>query len=457
MSGRIAVNALQFAPSPKQVDGLLAVPIDIESIDATLYFDAVAQRAEAEVHVEFLHGICDGYPIFDLRQTIGEAWLDGEAIDPARLAHHDFGAGPDARLRIIEKQCKAGSAHTLRLRYPLQVPDAPPAGSRLPALEWRPEGVHFRFGFTDLAPGRYLDAWLPANLIYDQFQLDIGITITGTAEKHAAIHNGNWSTQVAANRWWIEYRRYSTAFSPMLELHPALLVRSRVADVMLPVSGKKVTIEIWKDAGNRTSLGRLLPKIAAWLSQFENTMGRYVHGKRFVVFLQERGGMEYDGGCTSSIDALFHEVFHSWWARGLKPATQNDGWIDEAWTIYCDESPDEMTAIDWSAPPVILCPENEWSRLTPRDSYSAGPQFFRGLAHLLGSPRELHARMEAFYKAHAPGFITTAALHEHLMKAHPLMTPAFERFVYGRLTLPATADAGAGTRTSQRHGSGAGR
>jgi hypothetical protein len=27
----------------------------------------------------------------------------------------------------------------------------------------------FNFGFTDLGAGRYLESWVPANLIFDQF------------------------------------------------------------------------------------------------------------------------------------------------------------------------------------------------------------------------------------------------------------------------------------------------
>ena len=47
---------------------------------------------------------------------------------------------------------------------------------------------------------------------------------------------------------------------------------------------------------------------------------------RFVAFIIQ-GGMEYDGGCTSSLGALRHEAYHSWWGRGVKPASQADGMV----------------------------------------------------------------------------------------------------------------------------------
>ncbi len=451
-----AVTNFHLAPPPKRVDGLWAVPIDIQSIDATIYLDVARANAEAEVYLEFIHGEKTGCPVFDLRQPIAEAWFDGAPIPSQKLAQHDFGAGPDGHLRILEARCRPGSSHTLRLRYPLGLPAAPPVGGRLPALTWIPGlGVRFTFGFSDLAPGRYLDSWLPANLIYDQYSVDIGLTVTGTSEPHTAIHNGNWATQVALNRWWIEYRRHSTALSPMLELHPRRLLRRSTGQTTLPVSRKTITIEVWKDVQDSTQTGRLIKNVAAWLADHERAMGRYLHGDRFVVFLQDNGGMEYDGACTTSLSALYHEVFHSWWARGLKPASQNDGWIDEAWTVYCDEFPDNAVPIDWSAPPVTLSPGHPWWRSTPRESYREGVRLFAGIAHLLGSSAKLHKLMCAFYKANAPGFVSTAALQQHLCAANPQIESAFARFVYGRPIAPPTPDAAPKTRNSQPRGSGA--
>ena len=137
---------LHMAPPPVRIDGLWAVPIDIQSVDATLYFDAARCQATADVYLEFIHGEKKGCPVFDLRQSIAELWLDGKLLDPARAAHHDFGAGPGHGMRILEAVCKPGSAHTLRLRYGLTDPEAPAVGSRLPALTWIP-GLGVRFNF----------------------------------------------------------------------------------------------------------------------------------------------------------------------------------------------------------------------------------------------------------------------------------------------------------------------
>ncbi|MGH8558750.1 MAG: hypothetical protein ACRESZ_15115 [Methylococcales bacterium] len=82
-----------LAPPSKTVDGLLSVPIDIESINAVFTFDGAAQTAIVDATIVYTVGPTAGNPIFDLRQNITEAWVDGAVFPVAQLAHHDFGAG----------------------------------------------------------------------------------------------------------------------------------------------------------------------------------------------------------------------------------------------------------------------------------------------------------------------------------------------------------------------------
>lgn len=151
--------------------------------------------------LEFTMGPQDGNPIFDLRQTITDAWLDGATISPDKLAQHDFGGGSHAELRILETLLTAGSTHTLRVRYTLDIPQASQAGSYQPQLTWNPgPRLVFNFGFTDLGAGRYLEAWIPANLIFDQFELNLEIQIVNTAIPHVVLTNGQ-VTELATNHW----------------------------------------------------------------------------------------------------------------------------------------------------------------------------------------------------------------------------------------------------------------
>ena len=85
--------------------------------------------------------------------------------------------------------------------------------------------------------------------------------------------------------------------------------------------------------GRRRPGARARPTSGSWLAYTAARYGPWVHGDTFWAFVWGPGrGMEYDGATTASVPALEHEVFHSWFGRGVKPARAADGWIDEAWT-----------------------------------------------------------------------------------------------------------------------------
>ncbi|HEV2835890.1 MAG TPA: hypothetical protein VGW58_11265, partial [Pyrinomonadaceae bacterium] len=91
-------------------------------IQAKLVFNVGTQTASAETTVSYTVGPTAGNPIFDLRQVIQQAWVDGSAFNTSNMDHHDFGGGPFAKLRVIQTQQQAGSAHVLKLKYDLAVP-----------------------------------------------------------------------------------------------------------------------------------------------------------------------------------------------------------------------------------------------------------------------------------------------------------------------------------------------
>ena len=59
-----------LAPPPKRVDGLWAVPVDIQNITVSLTFDAATNSGTGDATMEFKMGRYAGCPIFDLRQNI---------------------------------------------------------------------------------------------------------------------------------------------------------------------------------------------------------------------------------------------------------------------------------------------------------------------------------------------------------------------------------------------------
>ena len=420
-----------LAPPGKTVDGLAAVPIDIQHITASLIFDGAASTGSGDVTLDFIVGPGGGCPIFDLRQTITAVWLDGVPLAVADVALHDFGGGAGAELRVANSVLAASSSHTLRVTYTLGTPQASTAGSYQPAMTWTagPRLV-FNFGFTDLGPGRYLEAWIPANLIFDQFDMTIDLQVINTPIAHTPITNGT-VTVLGTNHWSMAFPARFTALSPLLEVRAGDTVTSQTGSVVLPISGAAITIEVWKLTSSTTDLAARVTEIAGFLTANEISSGTYVHGSRFVAFFNV-GGMEYEGGTTTSVGPLRHETFHSWWGRGVKPAGQADGWWDEAWTVYNDNGASGSTPFNFTNPPVELSSRNPWTRLTPGASYSSGERVFQGAAALM-SAASLRTHMSDFYTSRRPRPATTPDLEAFLVSrsGQATLVDGFHRFVYG--------------------------
>jgi hypothetical protein len=421
-----------LAPPPVTVGGRTAVPIDISTVTGALRFDGATGTATGDVTIEFVVGPTTGSPIFDLRQSVTGGWLDGVSVTPAQIPTLDLGGGPGAELRVLDRVLAADSAHTLRLTYALGPPSSPAGGSYPPALVWSAgPRLRFTFGFTDLAAARYLESWLPANLIWDQYAIGLELIVTGTAVAHRPITNGAVTT-LGVNHWRVDYPSRFTAFSPMLEIRATDTLVASTRAVTLPVSGSTVTIEAIRLASSPTvDLNAALTNLASWLPANELAIGRYLHADRFTAFLIQ-GGMEYDGGCTATAESLEHEAYHSWWGRGVKPAAQRDGWWDEAWNVYHDNGGAGVQPYDFTEPPVQLSPRNPYSRVTPSAAYSAGERFFAGAAALT-SPAALTAWMGEFYRAHLDRPVTTEDLEAHLVARSGAvdLVDAFHRWVYG--------------------------
>lgn len=420
-----------LAPPAKTVDGLLAVSIDIQSIDALFTFDGSALTALADATITYTVGPTAGNPIFDLRQTITQAWLDGVLFPVAQLAHRNLGVGAFTDLRVIESVQTAGSVHTLRVQYPLAMPNSQLISGYLPAIEWSAgPKLRFVFGLSDLKRARYAEAWLPANLIFDQFSLALEIQLVSTLAAHSLLTNGAVTT-LGANHWRIDFPARFTALSPLLEIRASDTLEQQTDTVVLPVSGKTVTLEASKPTGSAVDLGAQISTLKTLLADNENAYGPYLHENRFIAFFNGTGGMEYEGGTTTSTGALLHETFHSWYARGIKPASQADGWWDEGFTSFHDEGADDALPFDFADPPVLLCSRDPWQRNTPANSYEDGKRFWKGMASLLGVT-QLNMLMKELYLAYQGNPVSTAMIEEFLLchSGNPQLVDAFHRFVY---------------------------
>jgi hypothetical protein len=84
------------------------------------------------------------------------------------------------------------------------------------------------------------------------------------------------------------------------------------------------------------------------------------------------GGMEYAGATVTNENALEHELFHSYFARGVTPADGNAGWIDEALASWRDGGYRRLTTLNGSSSMANHAP---YTRKTDAAAYGFGAQF----------------------------------------------------------------------------------
>ncbi|MFO7564818.1 MAG: hypothetical protein R6X02_19395 [Enhygromyxa sp.] len=423
--------ALMHAPAPVEIDGLTAVPIDILELEAELSFDVAAATAFAQGTLRFALGEAGGMPIFDLRQTPETLRLDGRLLAPDQLARQDFGVGVDFGFRILEVELAPCSVHELEFAYPLTTPQAPLAVG--PRFASGPDRVYFDLSFSDLEPGRYLESWLPANMPWDRHPISLAVTLTQAGAAHALLSNATVD-EVAPHGWQLEFPATTTAMDPMLVLIPIDELDSQTG-VHRAVNGQAIPYAVHVNTQIPSSAAIVATEVTGDLDEFVTILGDFAHPELTVYIHPITRSMEYAGATTSSLPSLAHELFHSWWARGLSPASYADGWIDEGWVMF-NIGPAALLVVpfDWAAPPRVLFDPHPFARDTPTAAYTEGRLLFAGLAELMGV-EGLHAAMAELYASRGPlGSLSTAQLERHLFCASgelPEIRQAFHRFVRG--------------------------
>ncbi len=413
------------APPPLQVDGLIGTPIDIQELRGTFVFDATTRTARARAEMVF-EMTADGLPLFDLRQDIDRLVLNGEEIETGLAAAHEVGPNTGT-MRILEQELAAGASHNLVFEYELERPQAPRAAD----IGWSEGSLSWDTWFSDLNPGRYLEMWMPANLLYDRFSLELELELVGLEADHELITNAAIEER-GRYHWMLRFPATTTAFSPMIVVVPSVEVER--SQSRTKIDGRRFVIDVTRRKDARGDLSRIHDQVARDLKEFSASTGPWPHGDTVPVYIW-RGGrsMEYDGATTSSTGALRHELFHSWWGRGVKPASQNDGWFDEAWDSYRADG-DGPRSVKGEGRPVELCSSDPYNRITPMQSYREGAAFFGRLAHLIGI-KKLDRLMAEFYEQHVHDPVFTHQLEQHLAAGsgkEEAVRQLFHRYVYGK-------------------------
>lgn len=383
------MNDLAYAP-PSFTDkaGRKVVFVDFTRAAYRLEFDAHEETRKATAFSEIAF-LCDaeGHPAISLSQEEVSVSVDGQGVT---LVYPDC---PEKRglFKILSTPVSPG-AHVLTVESKLDREG--PYG--LP-VKWRsrPTGVECIFNMSDreLESGGYLEAFLPSNYNFDHFRMSLSVTIRNARTTHSVYSNGSVTSieSRAGEHWKIEFPSFYTSACPWFHLAPSREFQS-LKDTFASSDGRLLPIRVYTNTewDKDIDLERFMLSTKTFLHDLESDFGPFPHGS-VTVFAREDvkpDGMEYAGAVATNMDALRHELDHSYFARSIMPADGNAGWVDEAIATWGDKGylprekePDREVNMGARSPYV---------RITSWAAYKSGRQFLAHLDHVMrerGGPK----------------------------------------------------------------------
>lgn len=427
------------APPPREEPGIgTLVAVDFERVEASATLDLEQGDLRIESWATFVASEAVGRPVIQLMAEDAEVRLDGVVVALETVVVSE----PPRTLRVLPEALTACSTHELEVVHTVRSVDVEPAP--LPRLQFGEAGVWWSSAQEDGAPDDMLEIWLPSNLLFDQFELEVEVSVDG--DEHDFVGNGDVVVE-GPNRWTATFPRRQPHGSFWV-LHPAGNVRRMGRPVGLP-DGRTIEVELRAFEGDLgVDLEASADVAEAALRQYDERLGPYVHGGEYLAWLRTdmAVSMEYDGATLSSPGALEHEIAHSWWARGVAPVSDHHGWIDEGMAFWgtgtAPFSPSRVEAGVRGAR--LLAGEDDWSGAgLGLGDYVQGALVFSGLADQVGVEGLLD-ELRAFYGEHAPGPVSTQQLERWLYCGleRQYVLDVFHNKVYGLegFAEPATAD-----------------
>jgi hypothetical protein len=347
-----AMANLHLAPPQFKIGNRNAIWTDFTNAEYHIVYNHEEYKAYVTTEITFSN-IHVGFPLFDLISEPEEVWLDGMLVTQ-NLINLPEGV---SQVRIINKKIAPG-IHKLTIKSPLER-----------GLLWTPRGVSSAFWIRDLLDRDFLERYIPTNLEYDQYKMTFNIQIIGTDNSHHLNANGE-VTEIQKNHFIVEYPEFYTTTSVFFHLTP----NSRFWRWELTyksIDGREIPLTIYSKF---KFFNRLLRnKAMKVLAELERDYGPWPHPKIIIYGTRLKGGMEYVGATMTSLVSLGHELFHSYFAKGVMPANGNSGWMDEALASWRDNEYQRLSAPLFG--PTNLANHSPFTRKTDKNSYKVGRSF----------------------------------------------------------------------------------
>ncbi len=351
-------NDLTHRPKSFTSSAGKAVFVDFITADYAINYNAETKVSDVVATIKF-NAPEAGLPVFDSVEAPTSVVLNGEKITAVETKT----PSSETTLRLMNKEVAAGS-HTAVISVPLKT-----------LVEYKDGGIKSAFWTSDLDQRRFLERYMPASLEYDQVKMTFTVSFTGLKAKQKIYTNGVVTEVKRANKsvFKIAYPEYYNASSIFFHTVPEGTT-DELRFSLKSIDGREIPAVVYYGKsilGGMTSLDRLKQMSTEVFHELEGDYGAWPHPS-LVVYNAGSGGMEYCGATMTSASALGHELFHSYFARGVMPANGNSGWLDEALASWRDDGYQTLSTLSGSS---RMSSHPYYTRTTDTAAYSFGERF----------------------------------------------------------------------------------
>jgi hypothetical protein len=386
-----------------------AVFVDFIKANYSIKYDISNDIASAYTVIEFTQTQL-GTPIFDLIGDPKSVIINGEETKSQTISSPDN----KTKYRTITKVLPAGT-HTLEIRNEINE-----------NIRFEKGGVQSAFWMSDLKDRKYLEQYLPTNIEFDQYKMDLNLKFIGGSKDQTIYTNGS-VTKVNKSEYNISYPKYFTASS--LFFHTATKDRfNEVKYDFKSISGKIIPVTIYsRSSWNLSSAKKGSESV---LNELEAKLGAWSHPE-LIIYVAGQGGMEYSGATITSMSALGHEITHSYFARGVMPVDGNSGWMDEAIASWRDGGYKSAKKPNFSS--TSMAAHSQYRRTTDRKAYTEGANFMAYLNNSLENIGGLTSFLKLMYNKYVHTNIDTETFRSELETFSGLnMEKDFNKYIYGQ-------------------------
>jgi hypothetical protein len=336
-----------------------AVFVDFISADYEINYDATNKKSNIVATIKF-DSPEEGLPVFDSVQVPSSVVIDGQSVSAVEIKTPSL----ETTVRLINQKVSQGS-HTAVIKVPLTT-----------LVDYVDGGVKSAFWTSDLDERRFLERYMPASFEYDQVKMTFMITFSGTTVKQKIYTNGVVTESIIAGKkiFKVNYPDYYNASSIFFHTVPESATEE-LRFTLKSIDGREIPSVVYLSkslwGGEANSLTTLKQMATDVFHELEADYGPWLHPS-LVIYNAGAGGMEYCGATMTDRSALGHEMFHSYFARGVMPANGNAGWLDEALASWRDDGYQTLSTLSGSS---RMSGHPYYTRTTDTAAYSFGERF----------------------------------------------------------------------------------